>query len=487
MKNSISLLISFFFITATCFSQSNLFSPSYVEGAIKQENQIGGTARYKALSGAMSSLGGELSAIGDNPAGIAVFNHFEGSVSIGVNSSATSVPAINGRNSSKENNTQFVFNQIGGVFVFNNPEESEWKNFSFGINSQNVGAIDQSISVGKDPFLQLTQDIPNATRVFKGYNSTVTGSNYRTNLAIGGNYQNNLYIGASLDFYNSTQETFNEFYEEVNDGTSSSYNTYVATSSPLLDRGNGIGLSLGIIYKPIQEVRLGLSYKSPVWQTINRETPNYALFNEVVGPDTFKFYDQDGVNLSTHDLTTPAVVTLGGSYVFNKKGLISVDYSFKDYRGINISPTNIFRTENSFVDNVMQSTSTIKIGAEYRANDVFTLRGGYRLEQSPFDYNKLESYKSQTGARSGYWGDLTGLSFGFGAKLRGGWYLDGAYNYFSRSRELFIYGRHLDLEISDTNPDFLKTDFSPINEDTLIIDKIKEINHNFSLTLGFRF
>ncbi|MFA9290212.1 MAG: hypothetical protein ACEQSF_03175, partial [Solirubrobacteraceae bacterium] len=157
MKNSISLLISFFFITATCFSQSNLFSPNYVEGAIKQENQIGGTARYKALSGAMSSLGGELSAIGDNPAGIAVFNHFEGSISLGLNTNNATVPNISGRNASKETTVGFVFNQIGGVLVFNTPDGSAWKSFSLAVNSQNIGNLDETISVNRDTGVNLIQ------------------------------------------------------------------------------------------------------------------------------------------------------------------------------------------------------------------------------------------------------------------------------------------------------------------------------------------
>ena len=49
---------------------------SNFDGAVLfSDEDINGTARYNAMSGAFGSLGGDMSAVGINPAGLAVFNN----------------------------------------------------------------------------------------------------------------------------------------------------------------------------------------------------------------------------------------------------------------------------------------------------------------------------------------------------------------------------------------------------------------------------
>lgn len=242
-------------------------------------------------------------------------------------------------------------------------------------------------------------------------------------------------------------------------------------------------LIIGLIYKPIQEVRLGLSYKSPVWSSIDREIPFYE---EIAEGGNFRRrltkYDA-----FTYDTTTPATVDLGAAYVFGKKGLLSVDCSLRDYRGMRIRPNASFQLENQLIDNVFQSTSSVKIGAEYRLNEVFTLRGGFRHEQSPIDLNKLTNYDDTTGYSMSYYGDTKGFSGGVGLKLGPSTYLDVAYNYLTRDRQFFISGEHFDLISEKPNGTHLVSDFTPGGDGTIMVRDMKEVNHNIYFTLGFRF
>ncbi len=96
-------------------------------------DNLTGTARYRAMSGAFGALGGDLSALNSNPAGSAVFRF---------NQASGTLSSINTRNSSSyfgtrtiENEYALDLNQAGVVFVFANQNpDSDWKKFSLAIN-----------------------------------------------------------------------------------------------------------------------------------------------------------------------------------------------------------------------------------------------------------------------------------------------------------------------------------------------------------------
>ena len=66
------LIIAIFFATTiTSYTQSLEYQDL---GILFSQNDNNGSARYTAMSGAFGALGGDVSAINVNPAGIAVFN-----------------------------------------------------------------------------------------------------------------------------------------------------------------------------------------------------------------------------------------------------------------------------------------------------------------------------------------------------------------------------------------------------------------------------
>jgi len=75
-----------------------------------------GTARFTGMAGAFSSLGGDLSAVGLNPAGSSVFltNHASGTLNLNIRNN--DVNFTDGFLNEKE--TTFDLNQAGIVFVF---------------------------------------------------------------------------------------------------------------------------------------------------------------------------------------------------------------------------------------------------------------------------------------------------------------------------------------------------------------------------------
>ena len=97
------------------------------------DDNIQGTARFKAMSGAFGALGGDLSAVSINPAGSALFNNSYASLSLSYKDNKNDTNYFGSKNSNNEIN--FDLNQAGGVFVFKNTRsDSQVRKFVLSIN-----------------------------------------------------------------------------------------------------------------------------------------------------------------------------------------------------------------------------------------------------------------------------------------------------------------------------------------------------------------
>ena len=90
-----------------------------------------GTARFQAMGGAFGALGGDLSAINVNPAGSAVFNYSQFTVT-GSNYNRNN-EALYGSSTRNADRNSLELNQAGGVFVFKS-NNSPWKKIALAIN-----------------------------------------------------------------------------------------------------------------------------------------------------------------------------------------------------------------------------------------------------------------------------------------------------------------------------------------------------------------
>jgi hypothetical protein len=111
-----------------------------------------GSARFRGMSGAFGAVGGDLSAINQNPAGSIFFaNNFATFTGSSYNTKNTS--RYFGTTQS-DNDSSLDINQAGVVFVFkdNNPK-NDWKKFTVALNYENNNNFDNRIySAGVNPF-----------------------------------------------------------------------------------------------------------------------------------------------------------------------------------------------------------------------------------------------------------------------------------------------------------------------------------------------
>ncbi|MDH3323628.1 MAG: outer membrane protein transport protein [Flavobacteriaceae bacterium] len=466
-----TLLFTFIFTSIVLSAQSL----SYLDQAvIFSTDDNYGTARFTGLSGAFGALGGDMTAVDINPAGLAVYNRSEFSTTL--NYRETNTKSTYYGSSINNSDDHFRFSQIGGVIPVNNYGDSDFKKFAIGFNYNMIKDYNNNFAVNgnsgiayftDDPYLNFDDDETNNiyyTNVDDQFFSNYTsGINDRFTLSLATQYKDFLFLGASLSFQHIDffQNAYLEEYN--NDGNGNLIDAF--NNQFLTTYGNGFNFGLGAIFKPNQNLRLGLAYQSPIWYEItekflitdwdyNQNEPPYSWVDGeldiIVSNDTSVFLNETITNLLDYKLNTPGKLTGSLAYVFGNKGLISFDYTYQDYTHIKLKPSSYFIESNNDVNEILKSTSSIKIGTEWNVKNL-SLRGGYRYAESPYK----NAYSSA---------NIQAYSLGLGLKFTRSIKFDFAYD-----------------NTSYTEP------YKFINLDAVQAAKLDMDTHRFTSTLVFNF
>jgi hypothetical protein len=494
-----------YFLLIAGFVLTNSNAQNITDGLRYGVDRSTGSARYTAMSGAFGALGGDLSAIGINPASSAVFITNDLSFSLGVLDRENNATYFGSETRGIE--TDVAINQAGGVFVHQNfNENSDWKKFTVAINYNNTLNHDDDIFIQGNGnqsiasyFLTLAQGIPlellqlqggetisslyrflgetegtaaqNAFLGFQGYiidpvdagnpgntqyvsnvapgrfnqdyYAASSGYNGKYTINFGAQYTEKFYFGINLNFH-AVDYVESNFLYETNSNPGSIVNQ-IEFENNLSVLGGGFSAQLGGIAKISDEFRLGFTYDTPTWFEISEETTQYLRtrrmengnnITAVVNPNVLNVF-------ADYELRTPGRYAASAAYVFGKQGLISVDYSYKDYSQTEFSSdfSGEFSALNNAISNSLQGASSVKVGGEYRINEL-SLRAGMQYEQSP--------YKNETTV-----GDLTGFSLGLGYDF-GEYNFDIAYARAQQERSQQLY------EVGLTSTSNIETTFNNI-------------------------
>ncbi|MFK7032139.1 OmpP1/FadL family transporter [Flavobacterium oreochromis] len=452
---------------------------------------MSGTARFRGLSGAFGALGGDLSAISINPASSVVFANNQIAFTLGSKSTGIKSEYLGTNTTTNSNNLDF--NQVGGVFVFENDNQySGWNKFALALNYDNQANFKNTVSVlGENSvnsidayFLKYSRgmvfsDISglsysqmgfNQTQVALGYKSQlldydtvnnvffanishapdgknyiqqsfVTNTGYNGKLAFNfsAEYDKKILFGMNLNAHFSDytqQKTFTEKNNKAYYATRATINE-LSFYNELTTKGSGFSFQLGAIFKPVAGLRLGLVFESPTWMVLEDQLTQRIstsgvvknIGNSTYNPISNKIDPRTVILFAPYTIATPAKWTFSQAYVFGKQGLISFDYSLKDYSTIVFKPINQFNdpdgnNSNNVFPNLFRTSNEIRVGIEKKIKQ-WSLRGGYRYEESPYKNKDLMS-------------DLVGFSAGLGYNW-GGTKLDIAFSSAKRSYKEQIF------------------------------------------------
>ena len=226
---------------------------------------------------------------------------------------------------------------------------------------------------------------------YQDYYFKSRGYNSKVNANIAFQYGDNLFIGANLNIHSIDYDQSTYLLETNTVGEDVGvYVSDIGFENNLSVLGDGISVQLGAIAKVTDVIRLGLTYDSPTWYTITEETSQYLsttryevseidalIIEQTLNPNVINVF-QD------YKLQTPSKITGSGALVFKKIGLLSFDYSIKDYSSIKFKPSDDihFIEQNSRIANTLDQAISYKIGAEILQNRI-SYRAGYKFEESP--------------------------------------------------------------------------------------------------------
>lgn len=441
-----------------------------------------GTARSAAMGGAFGALGGDLSSLSYNPAGIGVFRKSEISFTPLLNFNTTK----SGYNNPED--VVFQVGQLGGVFSHYSPN-FDWKGVNFGFSYTNMNNFNRKTDqlvpesgtslttkwafesqgvrpMDLDPFgsglgydarlIYLLPDDEGKNNYFSvmelqdnstgdifmepvRQQKTIKEDGYQGEYAFssGTNYKDKFYIGVTFgiqSLYYKMKSTYSEFapFESPTGLDVFSYDEYSKI------KGIGTNLKFGAIYRPIPEIRIGAAIHTPTWYNLSSvySTAVASWFNYTdieIERDGTEYYAPSGELSVDYDMRTPwrAIVSL--ATVLKQKAIISIDYEYINYTNANFSNASDnydYYYTNLDIKDYLRATNNIRVGAEYRFNSLFSLRAGYAFWDSPYHNIDKDNDRVQT------------FSGGFGLNF-GVFYCDAAYVHkYSKNLTTFYSGEN---------------------------------------------
>lgn len=531
--NKITYLVSTLLIVST-----SLFAQGEVDALRFSREGLYGTARAMSMGGAFGALGGDLSALTINPAGIGVYRSSEvvGTLNLSRNRSVVGDQTAN-KNRFDMDNLGFV-----GYFPLRN-DAIPLINFGFSYNKlksfdKNISAIgtakgtlidyiyndylfnleeglitnhedlfivdkDKGLNAsGEDPFTYLpwlsvlgrnsylihpdpqgTGLIPLNTRNESARNEIILSErgyidNY--DFTVGTTLGNVLNLGLALSIKDISYSLVSDYLEDFDNGG------YTLTNW-LTTSGAGFSAKFGAIYRPVNELRLGLAYHTPTWYALNETYEAQladALENYVEDLNYEKGETYSARFPNDYDLKTPGKLVASIATVLGSRFIASLDYELTDYSTMKLSvPSGAYEREdwydpdNEYIKMDYRPASTIRAGVEYRFTQQFSGRLGYAWMQNPYDAEFRESGDpSIVGSNTIYRieGDTNYLTGGLGYRFNRNFFIDMAVVYNSQTDDLYPFPN-----IFTANRGELLIDANPF--------KLKNSSLKGLITLGYKF
>ncbi|MCD8739231.1 hypothetical protein LT679_01340 [Mucilaginibacter roseus] len=471
----------------------------YSQDAIRfSTTQPGSTARIKAIGNANVAVGGDLTSVSGNPAGLGFFTRSEISVTPELNIFKSKSDYLGNTTNDSKNNGNL--NNAAAVFysqlsTARGAKKTEgWLSLNFGLgysrtnnfyDNTTYGGNNRASSIsdyytdranasGTDLLAdwayahKLVRDyrdqnnnqyygsaviIDNNTPAVQRNVITRSGGQSEFNLSLGANNSNKFYVGASLGIatinYNSTQvfsESGDLSYLQNNTNVTRGFQS--AFMQDQATRGTGANIKLGMIYKPVEALRLGLNFTSPTWYNME-DTYRETLATDVSGDNSYRNSEVYTLN---YDLRTPLKVAGGIAYFFKNYGFITGDVEYVDYSSARLMSNDSYDAEyedNPNIRTFYKGAINTRVGAEARLGKFAYLRGGYNVFGNPMKDNgsNIKTASGGLGFRSGHYS------------------VDATYLHSTGSNTVFPY------EVGDASPSAL----------------INGTNDNLYLTVSYRF
>ncbi len=422
-RTAISLLLAL-------WTPISAFAQSFEESLLFAAPSFDGSARYISVGGAFHALGGEMSSVTDNPAGAAVYLHdrFELSIDLGIRKTESSYLSGGGNATESGMGMPLLgFNKVFSVapdqsrrwffgFVLRreldfsrsievdarNPDNSiidQWIDNSNGIAPNDLlgnGLLFERMAW--ETFLTDVQDSGNwsytsfatGLNLDQSYRETSSGRRSALQFHLAGSSDHRWFygVGIGIPLLNFNQQWT---YLESGFDSNSTIDRFSLTEEYQTD-AIGFNLNVGVIYRPVESLRLSLSYRSPSWYASNSNyTTSAESFFRDGGPNARTGYFNEGIEYST---TGAQRIGAGLAYVYKDRGFISFSCETSDAANTRLKSRDFSVDDiNAQIEQQLQWSWTYRLGTEWNIEH-WALRGGlvYSNSLDRFEDNSSLAY-----------------------------------------------------------------------------------------------
>ena len=481
------------------------------------DNDLNGTARYVGMGGAMEALGADLSTIGTNPAGLGLFRKGKADLSFGL----VNQTGMNKFNSLSK--TNMSFDQIGVVFnLSKTPNASinigfnyhKSRNFDQLLNAANTlnNASQNKLTYQKyrNQVFKERKDLTYSqldalymdnllydNRTKKYYNFPATGYLYnQENKGYIGEYDMNLsanlndrvYLGLTMGIHDVHYKGYAEYTENFVPNANNIPGLTLNDSREIT--GTGFDVKLGAIVRPMAEspFRLGAYIHTPVWYDLT--TSNYTVLTDgTARPNVGETYDfrvntpwKFGLSAGT---TLADKVALGATYEYAAYNAMQTRIkdggTYDWYYGTYYESSHNDRAMNNHTEDALKGQHTLKLGAEARITDHFSLRAGYNYlsalyKDAAVKDGSLNSPGTYYASSTSYvnWKDTNRFTFGLGWNV---WRfnIDLAYQYSQQNGTFYPF------------MDYHEGSAPSVEDNIANPTQVNNKQHQLLLTMGYKF
>ncbi|MDR2868523.1 MAG: outer membrane protein transport protein [Bacteroidales bacterium] len=430
-----------------------------------------GTARFMGAGGALGAVGADFSAISVNPAAIAVFKKHEFSFTPITVSILKTNSEYNGSNTPY---SAFKYSIPNVGLVMKAPLSGEkWTGlyFGFGYNrlydfnreyrisgrSKGISSIADDLAARAEGFdsnfrpdsytesdfayeAYLIDPVPGGALTYQSAlqgvdllqnrYQKITGGIDEMSFTVGANYADKFYLAGSIGVpflrYNE-----HSTYTEQDDNHETLTLKELKITDDLNVRSTGINFKAGIIYQPVDFVRLGIAIQTPTYYGTVKDKFERIMFanseDTSFASNTNEAKFQNDFN---YTLTTPFRANIDVAFLILKRGFISLEYEIADYSSaVMMSRDYAFNDENDAIKDKYGLSHTIRVGGEISLTQNFLLRAGYNYITSPYK-KKLND------------GSMHVASAGFGFRFKY-MFFDLAYSYTFSKEQYWLYNPEL--------------------------------------------
>ena len=431
MKRITCLFISAFFLAGGI-----AYAQGEMDAYKMSQTDLNGTARYLGMSGAFGALGGDISSMSTNPAGLGIYRSSEVVTTV----SLSSIKASTDWNGSKvdKNKTRFNFDNIAYVGYFPTGNDEGIVGWNIGISYNRVKSFNRSYRMnGSQPFsvadyiadlafgysekdLTYSKNTgydpynPNSGMPWLpvlGYNANIIdpagdgvyrsafggvqesgewapyspqnvdlivnekGSIGQYNIAFATNISDRFFLGATVAITDMDYNLTTKYQEDF------TQKDLLWLDNGLSTDGTGYAFNIGAIVRPVDFLRVGVAYNSPTWYKLTDyfHGSAQAVINDVeMNVQNTPDYQAGDYHFRTPDRWIFSVAGVGKNF------LISADYELTNYKRMNLSDLDGFDlSATNDIKKDFGMSGTLKVGAEYKVTPQFSVRAGALWKTSP--------------------------------------------------------------------------------------------------------